>query len=394
MAAFRRPGSVAVYIGPFRAGAVDVPRTSTKQNSITVGKRMEAALRELAMTGWSDLVREVAERKLDIAELYTARIEGPQALQKLRELADDTLLVDLVEGVPDRHGKRRGGFRRLVSDARVLEGVDQLLALAPAGARLSWLRKPKNVTELYRRAVMGEDRDGEQRAPNSVRRSLHRAVADLLTHELGRGQMLAVMADAKVPSGQDERNIMLSLDEIAQAFELVDEQFLPVLGYALTTGIDRDPMLRQRVHHYDEESGQISVPDEKAPERARTLALRGEVVIGNAEYWLRRLIAGRKPTEPLIPITRHQLRKRWEALRAALGRPEVRWKDLRGVFATYYLLAGGEPRELQRILGHGSMAMTLRYLNNLPAGNRKALREHAAGMGLPGARGIRIQREA
>lgn len=394
MAAFRRPGSTVVYIGPLRAGAVDVPRTSTKQKSLAVGKRMETSLQDLAVTGWADLVRQVADRRLDLVDLYTASIEGSAELQRLRDMIGDTLLLDAIEGTPNRHGARVGGFRKMVDDLRVLEGLDQLLALAPKGARLSWLRKPKNVTEIYRRAMNGEDRGGVARAPNSVRRSLHRAVSDLLSHEIGRGQMLAVMADAKVPSGQDERNIMLSLDEIAQLFDLADEQFLPVLGYALTTGIDRLPMLRQRVHHYDEESGQLSVPDEKAPERGRTLALRGEPVLGNAEYWLRKLVAGRRPSEPLIPVTRHQIRKRWEALRDAIGRPEVRWKDLRGIFATYYLLAGGELRELQRILGHGTMAMTLRYLNNLPAGNRKALREHAAEMGLPGGRSLRIQREA
>ena len=80
-------------------------------------------------------------------------------------------------------------------------------------------------------------------------------------------------------------------------------------------------------------------------------------------------------------------------VREAIQRPDVRWKDLRGIFATYYLLAGGEPRELQRILGHGTMAMTLRYLNNTPAGNRKGLKEMACKLGLPGGRHLNIAKE-
>ncbi len=85
-------------------------------------------------------------------------------------------------------------------------------------------------------------------------------------------------------------------------------------------------------------------------------------------------------------FTKQQIRRRWAAIRRKLGRPDVRWKDLRGIFATYYLLAGGEPRELQAILGHSTMAMTMRYLRRLPAGNRKALREHAKQFGMPGDR--------
>ncbi len=43
-----------------------------------------------------------------------------------------------------------------------------------------------------------------------------------------------------------------------------------------------------------------------------------------------------------------------------------RIKDCRGVFATYFLRAGGDPRELQRILGHARIETTLRYIKRLP----------------------------
>lgn len=83
------------------------------------------------------------------------------------------------------------------------------------------------------------------------------------------------------------------------------------------------------------------------------------------------------PSDPLVPFTNDEIRSRWEAVREKIKRPDVRWKDLRGTFATHYLSAGGDPRNLQYVLGHSGMAMTLRYLRRVPAGNRDNLRQLA-----------------
>lgn len=383
MSAFRRGKSPVVYIGPLRAGAVDVPRTSTKQESLEVGRRIEVALSELALTGWADLVERVALRTLDLMELYTAKIEGAVALQEIRLRAKDRPLKELI-----------AEHRENVTDTRAKAGLDQLEALAPADARLSWIRDPRNLTQLYRRAVAGEDREDARRSPNSVRRSLHRAVSDLLSHVVGRGQMLAIMDEVKIPAEHDTRSVMLSADEILAALAAADEEFRPVVGYAICTMIDRRPLLEQRAHHYDEATGQLSVPDRKTKGRARTLALRGEPVLGNAEFWLRQLVAGKGPQEPLVSLTQQQIRTRWAALRKTIKRPDIRWKDLRGIGATYYLLAGGDVRELQHIMGHTSGAMTLRYLRLVPAGNKAGLKEMARGVTLPGRRGLQLEKEA
>lgn len=366
MAAFRRAGSQVVYIGPFTAGVVDVPRTSTKQENLEVGRRIEVAMCELAVTGWADLVERVAVRDLDLLALYTAKINGPQALQELRDGKNDRLIADLVEE-----------YRGEMSDERALTGLDQLLRLAPEAGRLSWLRVPSNLTSMYKRAVKGEDQEGKIRSPNSVKRSLHRAVSELLTHVIGRGQMLAIMDETKVPSEHDARSVMLSLEEITNALDAADEQFRPVIGYAITSMVDRTPMLGQRVHHYIEATGQLGVPDRKTSGRLRSLALRGEPVLENAEYWLRKLVAGKDPGDRLVALTAEQIKYRWESVRKVIKRTDVRWKDLRGIGATYYLLAGGDVRELQHIMGHTTPAMTIRYLRHLPAGNRAALKKMA-----------------
>ena len=85
--------------------------------------------------------------------------------------------------------------------------------------------------------------------------------------------------------------------------------------------------------------------------------------------------------EPLVALTDRQIRTRWEAVREEIKRADVRWKDLRGIFATYYLQAGGDVRQLQYVLGHASMAMTMLYLRRVPPGRHESLRIAARSVG-------------
>ena len=86
------------------------------------------------------------------------------------------------------------------------------------------------------------------------------------------------------------------------------------------------------------------------------------------------------------------MRKRWAYLRREIKRPDVRVKDLRGIFATYYLTAACDPRGLQLILGHLTMAMTLRYLRRVPAGNRALLKDHARQLGTLAPPRLKVER--
>lgn len=388
---FKRGGRPTWYVGPLTAGGIYIPRMSTGVKDKQTATGIEAMLRTLPTQGYADLIEDVISERLKVSELYSAYNSpgAPGKLQALRDRKNDSLLGELI-GSPAEYAteatanglqKRRlvkeatGMYARL-TDERAAAGLTQLLDLAPEGARLSWLKTPSNVTELYRRAILGEG--GTPRKPNSVRRSLHRAVSEVLAHTLGRGAMLRVMADAKIPGENDERVVILTPSEIEEVLELADPEFRPVIGLALTTGIDRGVMLKLRVSAYEESTGTLSVlSDTKTSARPRMLILRGEPVLENSEYWLHQLTSGRRSFHSLVQFTAKEIRTRWEAVREAVHRPDVRWKDLRGTFATYYLQAGGDPRNLQHILGHSGMAMTLRYLRRVPVGNRELLRQAA-----------------
>ncbi len=386
MSAFRRPGSKMYYIGPFFIeGVGELPRMSTAQRTKSIAQQMEAAVKELALTGFKDLIVQLRDGKVKLVELWQAKLEGRESLEYLRDRQKDQPLPTAIEA-----------RKEAVVDERVRTGYDQLTRFLPDAEkrvaaelgraaldpiRVSWLLELVHVTTLYEIAVAS----GLKR--NTVRRGLHRAVADLLTRRFSRGRMLAVMADAGTPGENDERVVMLSSDEVQKAFDACDDEMRPVFGLALCTGVDRTPMLSLRVGDYDEQLGSLSVvTDRKTQARPRLLLLRGEPVLDKAEYWLRRLTAGRAADEPLIGLTPKALRSRWEAIRTAIGRPDVRWKDIRGIFGTYYLMAGGDPRNLQHIYGHTSMSMVMRYLRRVPAGNRETLKAVASRIGLLGGK--------
>ncbi|HUF68829.1 MAG TPA: tyrosine-type recombinase/integrase [Longimicrobiales bacterium] len=384
MAPFRRKDRPGYYIEPTIPGMGRIGRFSTGVRDRAIAGSMEAALHELALTGWQDLLEQLRDHRVTLTEVWQAKLRGRDALQQLRNRHHDPLLVEAVRA-----------FAETVTDERVAAGGPMIERLAEqvcrseaaAGRgkkqpelRLSWLTEPRNVTRLYAAAV------AEGRRANTVRRTLHRFVSDLLSDRFRRGQMLAIMADVRIPGENDERVVYLQPHEALDALGAADAEFAPVLGLALTTGIDRGPMLSGRVVDYDEQQGLLAVRDFKTHARPRMLVLRGEPVLENSEYWLRFLVAGREPGAPLVPVTANVIRSRWEDIRSRIGRPEVRWKDLRACFATHYLLAGGGPKELQHVLGHAAMNMTMRYLRRLPAGNRAGLRDAAKGYGLPGGR--------
>ena len=372
--AFKRPGRSTFSIGPFVAGTVAVPRLSTGVQDARTADAIEKMLHRLAVNGYSDLVQQVAEGLLKPTSLYDAELRDLRtggaagALRGLRIRKEDPFLRDVV-----------GSVRTRVKDERVKSGLDQLLALTPNDARLSWLTDPENLTDLYDNACKGEDRSGRHRAPNSVRRSLHRAVAEILTRKMGRGRMLAIMAEVKVPSQYDERVVGLTASELKRLLTACDAEVQKVVKAAVLTGVDQGPLLRLRFRDFrdDEQHPTLNIPDTKNAARMRQIPLS----LAAAELF--RLAAlGRSPHESVFDLTYKQLRGRWESARKAASLEHLRFKDLRAVFATAFLEAGGNPKDLQHILGHTTPAMTLRYIRRLPLQQQGSMDATAQILGL------------
>lgn len=345
MTAFKIKDTPIYRIEPSIDGVGRLPRMSTGTRDRKIAEQMEAMLVQLAGSGYTDLVIQLRDGHVRLSEIWQAHMQPPDrrktALDGLQSRRGDPLLS---ETVADR--------LPAVRDARVKEGYAQLLALVEEGARLSRLTEPNNVTDLYEKALA-------TRKPNSVRRSLHRAVSDLLTRRFSRGKMMGIMADVDVPGENDERKVNLSPDEIQKALEAADPVFANAIGFALTSGIDQGPMCALLVRDLADDDV-LHIADTKTPYRDRRFKLDPD-----AARYFRLAAAGKDADERVFAWTKKQVETRWAQVRKAIKRTDVRWKDLRGVFATYFLEAGGSPRELQLIMGHSTLSMTLRYVRRM-----------------------------
>lgn len=375
MAAYRTGGSGPFKIGPKRLpGGVEIGRISTGTHDKRAADIMELAVEELAMSGWGDLVGRLG-KDLRLPDLYAAKLQGPDALRSLRDQATDPPLSKVITRA-----------ETYIDDTRARHGLKELRGyleqMGQAGARLSWLSNPVNINALYVHA-----RAASGKPANSIRRSLHRAVSEILRTELGRGKMLAVMADVKKPAANDERTVDLTPAQIQTLLDELDDEVRPVIEFALTTGIDLTPILRLRPQDYDPDTGTVQVDDRKTASRKRSVP-----VPAAAEVIIRRHALGRPEDAPLFGLTRWQVGHRFDAARKAAKLPEVRIKDLRGVFATNYLRAGGSPKDLMSIMGHTSMTMTLRYLRRLPARQRAEMDAAAERMGLGRKQMLKVER--
>ena len=348
------------YIQPKIPGMNRFPQLSTGTANKQQAAAIEATVHKLATGGYRDLVDRVRSGELKLRDLYIAELEGPAALARLRDQGNDPMLAEAVEM-----------FRPSTNDKRIREGLDQLLALAPKGARLSYLTTPKNIASLVQRAI------AKGRRPNSVRRSLWRAISDLLPHELGRSRKVAILAEVKAPGERDTRDVVLTPAQIGNLLDACDEELRPFVLVAIASGIDQGPLLRLKVKHFDEPAGVVYVPDTKTASRPRALPLPAPAAAA-----MRQATIGKGPEELVFGLTYKQVRSRWEAARASAGMPWLRFKDLRGVFGTYWAKEGGSTRGLQGYYGHADPKMSLRYVKHLPQAGLEQAEAAVRAMGL------------
>jgi integrase len=364
----------------------------------------------------------IQEMALIRPALIDALVRGDLGLRqvwiaKLRDGLDDLLL-----GLSDPLlSDAASAFSDVTKDLRVRDGLGELARLADqaeaaralaadrkpprAGlVRVSWLLDSKNVTELYAVA----EREGK--SPGAVRRSIHRAVADLVAHQYGKNRRNQLMADVRKPQQADKREVRVTPDELRRVLEACPEDFRDLPALAILLAVDRDPLLRLTPRLFDEQLGTIGVLDQKTSSRPRTIELSTPALA-----ILRRRCAGRAADECIFPWTAGQVRHRWESARdIATARPArglrerkaapdpvgaaaeellhrqgivtlpvLRFKDLRHLLPTAWNTLGLPPVDLDGIMGWASgSAMRDRYTTARVQGDRVNLDRVAAYFGM------------
>lgn len=385
MSPHRKDGSPFYYLRPTvrlpGRGSVRLPERCSYTESKRVAGAMEQMLRDLPREGYLDLIERYEAGELDVRDLYTAKRNG--RLDELRASFTDPPLLPLLEAFEPADERAGHGMRRLpelIERVRAARGETGEL-------RLSWLLVPSNIL-----AVLLERRDGDGVKQNSVRRAEYRAISEFLMH-VRPDEKVGIMAAVKFSQEDDERAVWLPPEDVRT---LLRETCEPLLRCAVTivlgTGLDRSPLLRMIPRDFrDARPPRLRVRDTKTRARRRELEL-GPAVAGAIRQAI--MLSGAGPRDRIFDWTEHQLRHRFDTAVDRAGLDELlmddgtttrlRLKDLRGVFATYFLLGGGSPKDLQAILGHENIETTLRYVKRLPVkrGQDMTAAEQKAGLRL------------
>lgn len=402
------------YVWPTLPGIGRVGPWSTGVRSRQTATRMEDYLKDVAVEK-PGLVELLRRGRVNLRELWQAKVQKRE--DELLQNWEDPLLSDAAKRFePQTDDLRvRDGLRELNALAQAVEqqrARDESLPVPEAPAvRLSWLLSARNVNEMYTFAIQ------QGASPNSVRRSVHRAVADLLAHHFGKAKRDFVMVDVRTPGEDDTREVRLLPEEIRLLLKACDSEFRDMVALAMLLAIDQTPLLLITPRFVDLEMGTLDVLDSKNPSRLRTIELSSPALA-----ILRSRCAGLRPDERLFAYTKDQVRHRWEEardraarrpsrnLRQPRGRaknlaprpdpvgeaaerlleeqgivtlPVLRFKDLRHLLPTAWNALALSPEDLKGIMGwarHSNMAA--RYTTARIQGDRVKLDRVAEFLGL------------
>lgn len=148
---------------------------------------------------------------------------------------------------------------------------------------------------------------------------------------------------------KNERHVYLSTEDLSKLLAQIPDQHTvekKVIALAALTGLRQGELLsleRSNVH-----GGRILLrPDQTKSGKARVVP-----VPEDARPWLEELP---------FPTTYARLRRVWETARAAVGRNDLRFHDLRHSYASLLAQAGESMTTVRDLLGHSSLIVTSRY---------------------------------
>ena len=235
------------------------------------------------------------------------------------------------------------------------------------------------LSELTASAVRTWHAELARTRPSTAAKA-YRLLATMMRTALDDG--LIAQSPCRIKGGGTERATerpTASVAEVEALAELVPERFRALLLLAAWAGLRRGEVLglerrdldlheasvrvERAVHHMT--NGEVFVGPPKTVAGVRTVHFP-EHLVPVLEQHLDRF-AGPEPTSLVFPGERggivrpHVLYKHWLRATKAVGRPELRFHDLRHSGATWAAVVGGTTRELMSRLGHASPAAALRY---------------------------------
>ncbi|MFW5972830.1 MAG: site-specific integrase [Bacteroidota bacterium] len=284
-------------------------------------------------------------------------------------------------------------FRNIWTSRQELTGLDQLLEVVPKGARLSYLYKASNITEICH--ALERSRSIKR---NSVRRYMLRSISKILRHKMGNAERDRIFADVQYAAEDDTREVHLTPDQIKRLIRACNEtghdELALIVQVALVTSADRGVLLAgpadgkmsrgllKRDLKLEKDGGVVYLQDSKTDSRSRSVPLSPTL----AEA-LRTHVRHKLPDDPIFELQYGQLDYTWQQVREAAGLPNLRFKDLRAQVSQYGEEAGVPLTVLQQTMGHADATMTRRYQRRQSSLSFEQAAKIEAAMGLSDRQG-------
>jgi integrase len=305
----------------------------------------------------TEALNELARRQQEIG----AGIEERPAERTLGEAAKEYLAYKTSTG------KRSVEDDRLILEHRLLPAF---------GAELPLRRLNAGLIARYEKERLGQKaktRSGTTISPSTVAKEL--AVLRHLLRLAVRWGYLRVAPEVIAPPKPDGRLRYLDEDEARRLVTACaahkNRYLLPAVVIALNTGMRKSEVLGLEWERVDLSSARITLYRTKSG-KPRGVPINADVY--DALVTLEPDSERRRGRvfPPGNDRNGWQIRKAFEAVLKQAGIAGFTFHDLRHTAASHMVMRGASLREVQELLGHTTLAMTLRYAHLSPAHLRKA----------------------
>lgn len=367
MSLFKRS---AIFYVHFRWHGYPRMKLSTGTSLKSRAKAMERTIYALRNAGRKDLLTLLAAHRLSLEELHDAYEHGATDLEQLVAKAESPEVGALVskwfEWLESANGVSPRTTRKYAASTvyRYKESWANLVALLPNGraARLSDLTK--GFIADYRQA-----RIAGGSAPATVNRDLTALQAFLTWCIEDQGLVVArpQVRREREPSGRER---WLSAEEFAALGEMCPREWWPLIATLVYTGlrvgeaqglVGSDVRLAERRISIHERNRHV-----KTPSSVRDVPIPEPLAELLAQHFVR-LPAG--PADSVFPgpLGDYQaLRRTWRRICRAAKVHGATLHDCRHTFGVHCAQAGVPIARLQKLLGHATAEMALRYMKHAP----------------------------
>lgn len=285
----------------------------------------------------------------------TFRTEGEARQYALK--AEAQRQEDEFNGVMDRKPKRTfsEGLQRMVSEYDVGSQKPHILLVA------KWMDEhaPSVVIghELLDAARRMQKTLKERRLAQSTINNRIQVIKRVLSLSYREWDWLDLPLDGKLrkPSPKNERHVYLTELELAELLEAVPGRYKverQVILLAMLTGMRRGELMGLEPGNIY--NGRIVLkPSQTKNGKPRAIPLSDEAL----------------PLVEALPFdtTENRVRGAFEKAREQIGRPDIRFHDLRHCYASLLASKGETLTSIRDLLGHSSLTVTSRYAHADPA---------------------------